>query len=38
MSTFMMILIAFVCGVVMGALEVTMLVRENWVEHDYDED
>ena len=38
MSTLVMILIAFVCGVGMGALEVTMIVRENWVEHDYDKE
>ena len=38
MSTLLMILIAFTCGVCVGALEVTMIVRENWVEHDYAED
>lgn len=37
MSTLVMILIAFVCGVGMGALEVTMIVRENWVEPDYED-
>lgn len=37
MSTLMMILIAFVCGVVVGALEVTIIVRENWVEHNYED-
>ena len=38
MSTLVMILIAFVCGVGMGALEVTMIIRENWVEHYYDKE
>jgi hypothetical protein len=37
MSTLVMILIAFVCGVGMGALEVTMIVRDNWVEHNYED-
>lgn len=37
MSTLVMILIAFVCGVGMGALEVTIIVRDNWVEHNYED-
>ena len=37
MSTLIMILIAFVCGVGMGALEVTLIVRDNWVEHNYED-
>lgn len=37
MSTLVMILIAFVCGVGIGALEVTIIVRDNWVEHNYED-
>lgn len=37
MSTLLMILIAFTCGVGIGALEVTIIVRDNWVEHNYED-
>lgn len=37
MSTLLMILIAFTCGVGIGALEVTLIVRDNWVEHNYED-
>lgn len=37
MSTLIMILIAFTCGVGIGALEVSLIVRDNWVEHNYED-
>ena len=34
MSMLFAVLVSFTCGVVIGALAVTMIVRDNWVEHD----
>lgn len=36
MSTLMMILIAFGCGVALGALGVVMIVRDNIITHNED--